>query len=220
MIKKAIVVVILVLVSCKNKDEKLISTSFSSHQKQVVNWFNTAYSLRNSDYFKIRNYADSIKKNTTNEPNNFKALGCICDGIYYHRMSDELESFKNYTTAFNLLKKSKNDSLLVITCSGLGNYYKNNGDYPNSLKNLLIALQLAEKLKDTVKIGGIHANLGQMYLQKEDSDLAKKHLDSARKILAKNKNNGSYLVAIHTMANIYGMNGDFKQALASLNFCC
>ena len=107
-------------------------------------------------------------------------------------MSDELESFKNYTTAFNLLKKSKNDSLLVITCSGLGNYYKNNGDYPNSLKNLLIALQLAEKLKDTVKIGGIHANLGQMYLQKEDSDLAKKHLDSARKILAKNKNMLTY----------------------------
>ncbi|MBY0488114.1 MAG: hypothetical protein K2P85_13155 [Flavobacteriaceae bacterium] len=213
MIKKAIVIVILVLISCKKNVEKSIATSFSSNQKQIISWYNKAYSLKNSDYFKIKDYADSIKKVNTEEPTDFKALAFLCDGIYYHRIGEEQLSFKNFNSALNLLKKTKNDSLLVTAYSGLGNYYKNNGDYPNSLKNLLQSLKLAEKLKDTVKIGGIHANLGQMYLQKDDNVLAKHHLDISCKILQNHKKSGPYLIAIHTMANIYGMGGDYKAAL-------
>lgn len=213
MFKKLLYIVLIILISCKEKNRIPNSVIFSHKQKQIVAWYNKVLLLQNNNYLSIKEYADSIIKNSVNEPSNFKALGYISYGIYYSRINDVSLTFKNFNTALSILKITKNDSLLLVTNTGLGNYYKNIGEYPKSSKHLFAALKIAERIKDTLKIASAHANLGQLFQQKEDIEQAKYHLNISKKLLQNNKNQTAYLVTIHTMANLYGMQGDFKSAL-------
>jgi len=214
MIKKILVLFFIVTLSCqkenKNNQKNL---SLTNNQKQIIEWFKTAKSLRNKRHFLIKNYADSIQSLIKNESNDYKATANIAYGIYYNSINNDSLSFKNFNASFNLLKDSKVDSLKISTYAGLGNYYKHTGQYEKSLQNLLIALKLSEKLKDSLMIGGMYANLGQLYLQKEEMKLAKQNLIAATNYLKNYKSNPHYLIAIHTMANLQGMSGNIKEAL-------
>ncbi|MBN8640273.1 MAG: tetratricopeptide repeat protein [Flavobacteriales bacterium] len=210
----AFVLIVMLLVSCQKKnEEKKESIEHTKNQKQIIEWFRIAKSLRNKNHFLIKNYADSIQSLTTNETGEFRAIGHIAQGIYYNSINNDSLSFKNYNTSINLLKNSKTDSLFVSAYAGLGNYYKHTGDYEKSLKNLLTALKIAEKIKDSVMIGGMYANLGQLYLQKDELDQAKNQLLNATKYLKDHKTSPHYLIAIHTMANLQGMSGNIDEAL-------
>lgn len=214
MIKKTLLLFVLLIVSCQQKEaDATQSNPFTDNQKKIISWYNTAVKLRNRNHLQIITYADSILTNSKNENNTFKSLGYISYGIYYAAINNDSLCFQNYNEAFNLLKNSKNDSLLCRVHSGFGNYYKHTGDYPKSLKELMQALQLAEKLKDTVKMGGVYANLGQLYFQKDDQKQAKKYLFTSKNLLKNKKEKPPYLIAIHTLANINGMNGNFEEAL-------
>ena len=213
MFKKLLFIVLLILVSCKEKHSNSDTVTLSSNQKQIVYWYNKVLSLRNTNYFLIINYADSITKSSSNESSNYRALGYISYGIYYARINDASLTFMNFNAAMDLLKITKNDSLLAMTNVGLGNYYKNIGEYPKSSEHLFEALKISEKLKDTLKMATAHANLGQLYQQKDDIEQAKFHLNSSKNLLQNNKNQPAYLITIHTMANLFGMQGDIKSAL-------
>ena len=210
----ALMLVVLFLFSCNRKNETQKKNSeLTQNQKQIVEWYRIAKSLRNKNHFLIKNYADSIQSLTANETDEFKAIEHIAQGLYYNSINNDSLSFKNYNTSINLLKASKTDSLFVSAYAGLGNYYKHVGDYPKSLKNLLTALKIAEKIKDSVMIGGMYANLGQMYLQKDDLPQAKNQLLNSIKYLQNHKRSPHYLIAIHTMANLQGMSGNINEAL-------
>ncbi len=209
-----LVVLVLLIVSCSQKNPNPSSdATLTTNQKQVLQWYTTAKSLRNKNHFLIKNYADSIASFVKRESEEYKAMAHITYGIYYNSINNDSLSFKNFNSALGWLKKSKTDSLLATTYAGLGNYYKHVGDYPKSLNNLLTALKLAEKMKDSVYIGGMNANLGQLYLQKEELQQAKNYLNLAINYLNKHKTNPHYLIAIHTMANLQGMSGNIQQAL-------
>jgi signal transduction histidine kinase len=62
-------------------------------------------------------------------------------------------------------------------------------------------------------MAAIYANLGQLYLQKDDQKQAKHNLYLAKKLLDKKKHRPAYLITIHTLANLNGMNGNFSEAL-------
>lgn len=210
----AFIVALFLLISCQKKDENQSeSAQHNKNQKQIIEWFKIAKSLRNKNHFLIKNYADSIQSLAVNESDEFKAIGHIAQGIYYNSINNDSLSFRNYSTSINLLKNSKTDSLFVSAYSGLGNYYKHVGDYPKSVKNLLTALKMAEKVKDSVMIGGMNANLGQLYLQKEELSQAKPYLEKATLYLKDHKTNPHYLITIHTMANLQGMSGNIEEAL-------
>ncbi len=216
MLKNPVVLIIalLILFSCSRKNETPTTNgNLNQNQKQIIEWFRIAKSLRNKNHFLIKNYADSIQRLAINETDEFKAIGHITQGIYYNSINNDSLSFKNYNSSLNLLKDSKTDSLFVSAYAGLGNYYKHVGDYPKSLKNLLTALKMAEKVKDSVMIGGMYANLGQLYLQKDELPQAKTYLESAVNYLKNNKKSPHYLIAIHTMANLQGMRGNIEEAL-------
>ena len=214
MIKKTLLVVLLVLLSCKNEDTTVEQSSqFTKNQKQIISWFNLALAQRNINHFLIEKYADSITKQVANESPNFKALGLLCYGNYYNSINNDSLSFKNYNEALNIVRQTKNDSLLTSAYYGIGNYYKHTGDYPKSMEHFLTALKLSEKRKDTLDMAVIYANLGQLYLQKDDQKQAKHNLYLAKNLLKKRKHKPAYLITIHTLANLNGMNGNFAEAL-------
>ncbi len=214
MIKKTLLVVVLVFFSCKNEDATIEQSSqFTKNQKQIISWYNLALAQRNINHFLIEKYADSIKKLAVNESSDFKSLELISYGNYYNAINNDSLSFKNYNEALNLVKQTKNDSLLTSAYCGLGNYYKHTGNYPKSMENFLTALKFSEKRKDTMDMAAIYANLGQLYLQKDDQKQAKQNLFLAKKLLDKKKHRPAYLITIHTLANLNGMNGNFAEAL-------
>lgn len=214
MIKKTLLLVVLVFFSCKNDDATIEQSSqFTKNQKQIISWYNLAMAQRNINHFLIEKYADSIKKLTVNEGSDFKSLGLISYGNYYNAINNDSLSFKNYNEALNLVKQTKNDSLLTSAYCGLGNYYKHTGNYPKSMEHFLIALKFSEKRKDTMDMAAVYANLGQLYLQKDDQKQAKHNLYLAKKLLEKKKHRPAYLITIHTLANLNGMNGNFAEAL-------
>ena len=142
MIKKTLLVVLLVLLSCKNEDTTVEQSSqFTKNQKQIISWFNLALAQRNINHFLIEKYADSITKQVANESPNFKALGLLCYGNYYNSINNDSLSFKNYNEALNIVRQTKNDSLLTSAYYGIGNYYKHTGDYPKSMEHFLTALK-------------------------------------------------------------------------------
>ncbi len=187
---------------------------FTANQKQIISWYNKAIQSRNINNLIIDEYADSIVKHAENEPAVYKAMGHICYGTYYSSIANDSLCFQNYSKAYNAIKTIQNDSLRMLVHSGLGNYYKNAGNFPKSLKELLTGLHLAEKIGDTLRIGMLHANLGQLFFQKNDSTQARKYLVSGIKLLKNRKKSTSYLLATHGLANIYGLGGNYKAALA------
>ena len=214
MVKKILLLVVCIVCSCQNKEQKVNPVSQrTEQQKQIAKWYDTAVSLRNKNHFQILNYADSIKKLNGAELPDYKALGYICYGLYYNAVNNDSLSFKSYNAALQLVKETKTDSLLASAHCGLGNYYKHTGDYVKATKSFLTALQFSEKQKDTMDIAAIYANLGQLYLQKDDQKQAKHYLTLAKQLLKNDKERSSYLVTIHTLANLYGMNGNFAEAL-------
>ena len=214
MIKKTLLLVVLVFFSCKNEDATIEQSSqFTKNQKQIISWYNLALAQRNINHFLIEKYADSIKKLAVNESSDFKSLELISYGNYYNAINNDSLSFKNYNEALNLVKQTKNDSLLTSAYCGLGNYYKHTGNYPKSMEHFLTALKFSEKRKDTMDMAAIYANLGQLYLQKDDQKQAKHNLYLAKNLLDKKKHKPAYLITIHTLANLNGMNGNFAEAL-------
>lgn len=214
MIKKTLLLVVLVFFSCKNEDKTIKQSSqFTNNQKQIISWYKKAIAQRNINHFLIEKYADSISKLAATESLNFKALGYLCYGNFYNAINNDSLSFKNYNTALNIVKQTRNDSLQMPAYYGIGNYYKHTGNYPKSMENFLKALKISEKRKDTADIAIVHACLGQLYLQKDDQKQAKYNLNLAKKLLDENKNKPAYLIVIHTLANLNGMNGNYEEAL-------
>ena len=210
----AFVLIVMLLVSCQEKNKSKVGfVERTKNQQQIGKWYNKALALRNVNHFPILNYADSIKRQSVGESLDYKALSFICYGTYYNAINNDSLSFKNYTSALQLANVTKTDSLLTSAHCGLGNYYKHTGEYVKATKNFLTALKYAEKQKDTFDIAAIHANLGQLYLQKDDQKQAKHYLSIAKTLLENNKERSSYLVTIHTLANLHGMNGEYDQAM-------
>lgn len=214
MIKKALLLVVLVFFSCKYEDATIKQSShFTKNQKQIISWYKKAIAQRNINHFLIEKYADSISRQAATESLNFKALGHLCYGNFYNAINNDSLSFKNFNTALNIVKQTRNDSLQMPAYYGIANYYKHTGNYPKSMENFLKALKISEKRKDTADIAIVHACLGQLYLQKDDQKQAKFNLNLAKNLLNENKNKPAYLIVIHTLANLYGMNGNYEEAL-------
>ncbi|MDK2770994.1 MAG: histidine kinase, partial [Flavobacterium sp.] len=199
----------LTFISCSKQN----ITTKDNDYKQAKKWFDVVIDLRYNNYFKIKNYVDSLSvlSKTTNK-DEIQKFYWVANGIYLHRLGNEKESFKNYHQAYQELQKKQNDTLSFYTFSGLGNYYKTIGDYTNAIKYLLDARKTAEFIKSIDYENAIDANLGQVYFQKGDEKNAK--------ILSQNvvqnskiKTNAAYLIAQHTLANMFGMAGDFDKAL-------
>lgn len=205
----AIFILVLTFFSCSKQN----ITTKDNDYKQAKKWFDVVIDLRYNNYFKIKNYVDSLSvlSKTTNK-DEIQKFYWVANGIYLHRLGNEKESFKNYHQAYQELQKKQNDTLSFYTFSGLGNYYKTIGDYTNAIKYLLDARKTAEFIKSIDYENAIDANLGQVYFQKGDEKNAK--------ILSQNvvqnskiKTNAAYLIAQHTLANMFGMAGDFDKAL-------
>ncbi len=150
-------------------------------------------------------------KATLNSTPQEKALASIYQGLYYSRVSAYRQSWSAFTDARLQLKGVSDPTLQSEIYKGLGNAAKDLGEYPEALRMFSTGLRYCTA--DSEDQAGIHANIAQVFQLQEDLPQAEIHLQQALKLSGEKKGNIPYLVVVHTLANVYGMQGKIDSAL-------
>lgn len=120
----------------------------------------------------------------------------------------------SYSKAITLLQNPYDTLLMANAQQGLANALKNQSEYSQSLVAFKESLKLYESLDDMRATANVHGYIAQVFQLQNDLKQAEAHLLDGFNILGDDTNNISFLVLMHTLANVYGMEGKFKEALA------
>jgi signal transduction histidine kinase len=173
------------------------------------------YRYHNSDSLLWYGQAiDSLPETSVRED----AMAKICYGMYFNHRAQYRLGEKNYSEAIALLAESPTDTLLATAKNGMGNSQKNLGEFDRAIETFHGALAIYED-QHHPNAYGVHVNMAQVYQMKEDIPNATKHLSIAIAGLNDHKDDPSYLMAAHTLANLYGMSGKYDSALAIDRAC-
>ncbi|HEX8562521.1 MAG TPA: tetratricopeptide repeat protein [Flavobacterium sp.] len=204
---------IFLFVNSCNTNEKPLRDPESDKYARIAQQYRQIEPLLHKPLDSLRLHLDKMDAALGDAPNEYKAMAQIGAGIYNLNKSAHVLAQKKYETALNLLKNSDADTLRARAFSGLGSVYKNAGDHPKAFDYLYKAQRIYEKHHHKQGIAIINGNIAQIYLQKNDLKLAKEHLEIALKTMAHDKSHYSYMNSLHTLANIYGMSGEYDTAL-------
>jgi signal transduction histidine kinase len=200
----------ILFVSCIKNTE---NTTISENQQNIVNLYNTINKRFVIGADSIPFFIKKIETLSQSETNKYKAMSICVSAMYSANQGSYALGNKGLQDALKLMTTFPKDTITAKIYNGIANIYKNQGDYPKATANYHKALQIFESTQNTNGIAYIYTDFAQMYLQKNDTKEAKKNLDIVFKILENKKSNPAYLIASHTLANIYGMNGEFDKAL-------
>jgi two-component system NarL family sensor kinase len=117
-----------------------------------------------------------------------------------------------YFTQVLDLSQNKNDTITAIALNGIGTSQWQQGKHTDALLNHFKALRNWEEAKNYKGVASSNLHIGMVYQTQEKLPLAEKHVQEAVKILDKNYDPAMQISALHTLANIYGMEGKIKEA--------
>jgi len=110
------------------------------------------------------------------------------------------------------LSQTKNDTLTAAALNGIGTSLWQLGQHTDALLNHFKAVRIWERAKNEKGIASSDIHIGMVYQTQEKLSLAEKHVRNAVAILEKNDDASMHISAMHTLANIYGMEGKIKEA--------
>ncbi len=196
-----------------NKKHTVKLPESTPNQTKIVSWYKDISRVSNVCPDSLVFYAENIERLAKKESSEYRAMAEIVKGVYYQSNSSHELSRRAFEKAISLITDPKKDTICAKAYIGMGNYFKNTGDYPNGLSYLLKALKIYERTNDKNGISSARGGMAQIYLQKNDLESAKENLKIALNVLGNDTGNQFYLISAHTLANVYGMSGDFKRAL-------
>ena len=123
-------------------------------------------------------------------------------------------AIKYFKESLQLAENEKHDSITASSLHGIGNSLWQLGKHAESLENLFKALRIREKADDYNGIVNSKINIGMVYQSQNKWPLAETYVKDAIEILKQHYNPTSQLLAMHTLANIYGPQGKIKEAFA------
>lgn len=128
-----------------------------------------------------------------------------------------------YRTAMNyfeecrlLSEKTRNDSMLGNTYGALGTVQWQLGKHAEALEVQFRALSIREKIKDQNGMIASRLNIGMVYQSQDKLPQAEVYIREALDMLDKLKTPQAprlQITALHTLANVYGMQGKINEAL-------
>lgn len=123
-------------------------------------------------------------------------------------------SIKYFRESLQLSEQEKNDSMTAYSLNGIGISLWQLGKHAEALENHFNALRIREKINDQKGIAVSKNNIGMVYQTQEKLFLAEKYVREALDILKNDTDPGLRITTMHTLANIYGMQGKIKEAFA------
>ncbi len=203
-----------VLVACKN--QRVASPNrIAKNNKAIAQYYDRMLKTSGAD-------ADSNAKALVHLKKQFNSKSTATDsfkyavayGIHKSTKGAYSEALKQLDDAKENLKRIENDTLQTDWLMWTAICHKSRGDYPLAFRYVFQALKKYEKMGFSQGIARVYGTLGQIYLQKEDLLSAEKYLLKAKAVLKDKKPLERYLFTTHHLANAYGMQGKFDEALA------
>lgn len=210
--KYFLLIFVALILSCQQESSKPLPDTH--HKKEIADALSRVRSSKGYSVDSIAKLIPDYERKAKNLPSEYKAMvEIVRASTSMNRASYQL-GIQELEKAISLVKDSKADTLKAFAWSGIGNSHKNLGDFPKAQQYFYKALTIFEKYRDTINISNQYANLGEVFMQKNDLAQAKENLLTALKLLDHDKTSAGYLKAAHSLANVYGMNGEFDKALA------
>ncbi len=204
--------VFFVFVACQTQTKQKAET-LTPHQKEIIKRYKKISYIVNTYPDSIDDYADWLERATRNESALYKAMAHFARGIYHQSNSSYELSKKELEQIIQTVRNTQYDTICGRAYLALGNNYKNTGDYPKAISYLYKTLKTYEKHDNKYGTSSAYGCMAQIYLQKNDIASAEEYLKKAIDIMGSDKDNHFYLIFIHTLANVYGMQGNYNAAL-------
>jgi two-component system, NarL family, sensor kinase len=140
------------------------------------------------------------------------ALLCIA---YAHITKAQYQLSYDYTLKAKLIaEKTKNDSLLGYCFLAHGVYYYNTSNYDKAIESALQAIKIFEIKKMAVGIIKSRVMMSGVYQLKNDLPRAEELLQENISLFSEIKEAKIKVNILHTLANVYGMQEKYTEALA------
>lgn len=124
------------------------------------------------------------------------------------------EISKDYAQkALAIAEKINNDSLKGYCLTAMASYHYNKTNYDEALEQAFSALKLFDHLHDATGILKTKVLMSQVYQLKNDLPKAETILQETLSSFAKITDNKIKITALHTLANVYGMEEKYREAL-------
>lgn len=148
-----------------------------------------------------------------NQNGQVRALQAI--GSAYNVNGNFELSRKYYTEALELITEKKNDSLRPKSLLGISTSLWHQGKYAEALEYGFQALRLAEQQPfNALNLASARLGIGMVYQTQKKLKLAEKYVQEGLALLKENTAPTQLLNGLHTLANIYGMQGKIAEAFA------
>ena len=116
--------------------------------------------------------------------------------------------------AITIADRLNNDSLKAYSLLVITSYNYNKGNYDVAIENALVAIKIFEKKSDVAGILRTKVLMSQVYQLKNDLQKSENILQETLLLFPKIDDAKIKINTLHTLANVYGMEGKYKEALA------
>lgn len=198
-----------------SQDESaLIQATSSNATEQVAAYFELSSKTINSNpdtalYFARQGLYAAEKSHEAND----RLMAYSNMARIHAKMGNYYLAMKYYRQTHELARKEKMDSVIAVGLNGLGVCQWHLGKHAEALENLYMALRMREQMGDIRGAAMTRANIGMIYQSENKIQLAEKYVNEALILLEKDPDPNLQLQNMHTLANIYGMQGKIKEAL-------
>lgn len=204
-----------VLAQHENVDSlfRLFKKSSPQEVIDIYNQLSNSYRTNNPDsslYFAKLALDGADKINYTKG----KIIAMHCTGACLSVKGQFTLSQQYLEEALDLAEKEKNDSVIALIHNGIGNNLFQLGKYAEALEHHFKALEIRERIKDINGITTSKINIGLLYQTQDKLSLAEQYTREALDVAKTNNLAQSKIHALHTLANVYGMENKIKEAMA------
>jgi two-component system, NarL family, sensor kinase len=216
--------ILLILVTCSkpalSQNGKLDSLysllALSKDVKSKINLTNNiAFEIRSINADSSLSIAENALKMSMQENYSFgMATSYLCKAFAYIVKGRYELSYDNGQKAADIANTINNDSVKAFSLIVYASYNSNKGNYDIAIANALDAVKLFEKTKNLSGVLRTKNLMCQIYQLKNDLEKAENILKETLSLFPKINEPKIKMSALHTLANVYGMEGKYKEALA------
>jgi two-component system, NarL family, sensor kinase len=115
--------------------------------------------------------------------------------------------------AFDIAKEIKDDSLMAYALLGIASYHYNTSNYDKAIEHALQGIKIFESKKNVTGIVKTKVLMSQVYQLKDDLTKSEKILQECLQLFPSINDGKTKSTILHTLANVYGMQEKYKEAL-------
>ncbi|MCK6639604.1 MAG: tetratricopeptide repeat protein [Bacteroidia bacterium] len=188
------------------------SPESSVMRSEVLHAYTAATEYRYSNYDSLLVWSIRLDSLTSNGTAEEKAMSAVIKGAWLHSQAKYFQAKQLYKTVLAGLNQSTNDTLKGRIETGLGIVFRQTGQMDSAFLHFYRALRLFERAGNTEGRSGTAVSLAQTYQQTGQYDTARALI---RSVLGSGDriHYTTQLIAMHTLANIYGEMGLIDSAL-------